>query len=208
MTVHNFKDLTGQRFGFLTVIKRIANSKSGRIRYLCRCDCGNYKEVQANHLVNGKIISCGCFRVLSARIQETTHGLSNSRIYKIFSNMKKRCYNKNNQDYKHYGGRGITICEEWKSDFMNFYNWAMVNGYDECLSIDRIDVNGNYEPNNCRWITMEEQHYNTRKVIKINHNGVSYTLLQISKLLGLSKRMVYYYYTTGSITALMDKLIP
>lgn len=113
------------------------------------------------------------------RVKISTH---NNRIYNIWYNIKRRCLNPNNKDYKNYGARGIKICDEWVNSFMNFYNWSINNGYNDNLTIDRIDYNGNYEPSNCRWITMEEQHNNCRTNIIYNIDGVKGTLTQLCRI--------------------------
>ena len=118
-------------------------------------------------------------------------------LYWRLTRIKSRCYNKNNPRYKDYGGRGITICDEWLNDFMNFYNWAMTNGYKENLTIDRIDVNGNYEPNNCRWVTPKIQSNNKRNNIIVKYNNEKMTLKQWSELLNLNYKMVYFNYKRG-----------
>ena len=115
-----------------------------------------------------------------------THGKSNTRLYYIYKHILARCFNKNDKRYRNYGGRGITICEEWKKDFMNFYNWALNNGYKDNLTIDRIDVNGNYEPLNCKWSTIAEQNNNTTRTICITHNGETHTISQWAKKIGIS----------------------
>lgn len=157
-----FKDITGQRFGKLKVIEKVDKDKYGHTRWLCECDCGNKKIISGKSLRNGHTQSCGCYHKKQISKLNLKHGKSNLRIHKIWSNIKQRCFNENNLRYQYYGARGITICNEWKDDFMSFYNWAMMNGYKDNLSIDRIDVNGNYEPSNCRWATQSEQNANTR----------------------------------------------
>lgn len=165
-------DLTGKVFGRLTVIKEAGRNKTSLL-WLCRCECGIEKIIQGNHLKEGKILSCGCYmkEKASSRITErnVTHGLSKTRFYKIWSEMLRRCSNPNAANYSMYGGRGIKVCDEWKS-FEGFYK-DMYSGYKKGLSIDRIDVNGNYCKENCRWLDAKGQARNRRNTIFVN--GIS-----------------------------------
>ena len=161
-------DLSGKKFGRVTVIKRVEN-KNNRVAYLCKCDCGNEFITLSQHLVSGCTKSCGCLNreKASKRMAKMskTHGFSHTRLYGIWKNMRSRCLRTYNTAYKNYGGRGIKICKEW-DDFQSFHDWAYANGYSETLTIDRIDVNGNYEPQNCRWSTYYEQAQNKRNTKK------------------------------------------
>lgn len=188
---HNFKDLTGQKFNRLLVLN-FAYIKNRNTYWKCKCDCGNIIIVNSGHLKDNHTKSCGCLKKenIKKRIKEQTkHNLRHTRIYGIWVNMKTRCYNTNNEDYKNYGGRGIVIYKKWidkENGFINFYNWAMENGYRDNLTIDRIDVNGNYEPSNCRWVDWIRQQNNRRNNHIIEYKKEKHTLEEWSKILPIN----------------------
>ena len=182
------ENLVGQRFGRLVVLEdtKIMVPKRTQTYQKCLCDCGNIVIVPKSYLKSEHTRSCGCW----VKEMHTTHGLSQSRIYKVYSGMKKRCYDKNHKLYNRYGGRGITVCDEWAKDFMNFYNWSMVNGYQDNLTIDRIDNDKGYSPDNCRWVTMLEQAQNTSKNVNITYKGKTQTISAWSRETGIPQNTI------------------
>ena len=188
-----FEDLTGQRFGRLVAISRAETIKS-TTRWYCKCDCGNTKIVTAGNLKNGTTTSCGCYALEGHKMVNITHGDCYRRIYKMYRGTKYRCDNKNNQAYNLYGGRGIIVCPEWLGEkgYQNFLKWSMNNGYMENLTLDRIDPNGNYEPNNCRWVTIAEQQNNKRSNSLITYNGKTQNITQWSKEIGIKIGTISY----------------
>lgn len=153
-----FVDLSGQKFGRLTAIEK-AYVKNKKTYWLCQCECGNKTIVLGTNLTRLHTKSCGCLQ--KEKHIGYMHGLRKHRLYNIWSLIKKRCINKQDKIYKYYGAKGITICDDWKNDFKAFYDWSMDNGYKNNLTIDRINVKGNYEPLNCRWVDKKTQHRNT-----------------------------------------------
>lgn len=186
-----FIDLTGKKFGKLEVLS-IAGRKNGRIYWTCQCDCGKQKMVLGQSLTSGRVVSCGCSSIERISLLNKTHSESKKRLYSIWAGIKNRCYNKNNVSYKNYGGRGIIMCDNWENDYISFRDWSLENGYDDTLTIERIDVNGNYEPSNCKWATRKEQGNNTRRTIKLQYGGKEYSALQLSEALKINyKRFIY-----------------
>lgn len=179
----------GDVFGLLTVIdlKRIKISQSTKIQ--CMCDCGNIKYVSISGLKLGGTKSCGC---LKSKLK-TTHGETKTRLYNIWSKMKYRCNNSNYYAYLYYGGKGVKVCKEWNDSFEAFSDWSFRNGYNDTLTIDRIDPNSNYEPSNCRWVTGS---YNSKRtgLLMIKVNGIEDSLKGWNKRLGVGCHMLPYRY--------------
>ena len=180
-------DITNKRFERLTVIKFAGVQKDRKSTWLCKCDCGREVIVSVSNLVYGKQKSCGCLKNERISLLNKKHGLRNTRLYRIWLNMKNRCLNSKSLDWENYGGRGITVCNEWRNNFQAFYDWAMANGYADNLTIDRIDNNGNYEPANCRWADIFTQENNRRNNKKYEYNGEVLTLPQIAKKYNISR---------------------
>jgi hypothetical protein len=183
-------DLTGKKVGYLTAIKR-SRDASGTVAWECLCECGKTTFIRTNDFTRGIRKSCGCARDYFISKTLSRHGCYKDRLYRIWEGMRRRCSYKKDQNYKHYGGRGIKVCEEWETDFVNFREWAIDNGYEENLTIDRIDCNGNYEPDNCRWATMKEQLRNTRRNHYITFNGERKLITDWANELDISLSGIY-----------------
>ena len=185
-------DITGMKSGMLTAITKTGygTDKDGKrfALWLCKCDCGGEKIVKQHTFVSGGVKSCGCLRNMDYN-NIIRHGKSRTRIYRAHNSMKQRCYNPKDQHYPDYGARGIKVCEYWlgKDGFLNFYVWSMQNGYADNLTIDRIDVNGNYEPENCRWATVEQQVNNRRCTKRYDVNGETLLMKEITKKYHISE---------------------
>lgn len=184
------EDLTGRKFGRLTVTGFHGRNKYGQPIWACKCDCGNTSRVTSSDLRSGKTLSCGCLwkeRIMEAK---TTHGMAHSEVYAEYNNMKKRCYNKNAHNYKYYGGRGIKMCDRWRNDIREFYNDVsrLPDFGEEGRTLDRIDNDGDYEPNNVRWATHKEQSMNRRPRTcsrLYEYNGKTRSLKEISNITGI-----------------------
>lgn len=199
----NIKNLIGQKFGRLTVIG-IADTNTRKTFWICQCDCGNMKNVRSDSLQSGAIKSCGCLKKeqdsknLSAN---HSHKMSGTRIYGIWQGMKGRCYNVHDPRYHRYGARGIIVCEEWNNSFEKFFEWALQNGYSDELTIDRINNDGIYEPQNCRWSNCKEQSNNRSTNIEITIGNSKKTLTEWCEIFQLDyKAVVARYHRNGFIS--------
>lgn len=177
---HFRKDLSGQKFGKMLVLKFDHKDEKSHSFYLCRCDCGTLKVVRGNNLVQGDVRSCGCST-------NKTHGRTKTRLHHIWSGMKQRCGLESVESYKRYGARGITVCDEWKDDYLAFESWALANGYREGLTIDRKDNNGNYCPDNCQWATPKQQARNRSDNRTLTYNGETKTISEWAEITGIHK---------------------
>jgi len=178
-TIHNN---INEKYGRLTIIKEV---KGTRLRkFLCKCECGNMKTIYLGHLLSGNTKSCGCLKKDRNVKVFTKHGLSKSRLYCVWSSMKDRCYRKKSNAYKNYGARGISVCDEWL-DFKPFTEWALSNGYQEDLTIERINNDGDYKPGNCTFVHLEKQSKNRRGLHSILFNGVTKTLSDWARSLNI-----------------------
>lgn len=193
-------DLTGKRFGRLTVVGRAADyiKPSGKrcAMWHCVCDCGKEKDILGENLKKGATRSCGCFRSDENTRQNSTHHLSTSPLYAVWCAMKARCNNPNATYFKHYGGRGIKVCDSWMNSFESFRDWAMSSGYNENAgrgecTLDRIDNNGNYEPENCRWITSVAQANNRRSNRVFSYNGEEHNITEWAGIMGLNPKTLF-----------------
>lgn len=201
-----YKDITGQTFWRLTVLYKLHNyHKKRRAYWLCVCECGNLTEVSYDNLKTNNTKSCGCYN----KDVHMKHNKCNTRLYYILDNMKMRCYNKNNKDYQNYGARGIVVCDEWLHDFQAFHDWAMENGYRENLTIDRIDNNKGYSPDNCRWVDIKTQSRNTRRNRLITIGNETKSLAEWCEILNLNyhtiKQRLYRKWPIKKALELEDK---
>lgn len=185
-------DIKNKRFGRLIALyEKERGSRRRHAIWHCVCDCGKEVDVSKQQLLSLRTKSCGCYRKEKTSKKMKTHGLSKKRIYHIWCRMKSFCLNKKSSKFKNYGERGIYICDKWKKSFESFEDWAEKSGYNDSLTIDRIDVNGNYEPNNCRWIPMKDQAWNKRNTVYITINGKKMNLKEAEKNYGIKYQKIY-----------------
>lgn len=192
-------DISGKKFNRLTAIKSLnkasyKQNKTSKSYWLFKCDCGNEKIIRKDDVVSGIVKSCGCLQKemasKSAKIKSKKHGDSNNRLYRIYHAILNRCYYKKDINYQNYGNRGICVCDEWnnRNGYKKFKDWAIKNGYNDNLTIDRIDVNGDYCPENCRWATHKQQGRNTRTNHYIVWNNEKHCISEWAEILGINPR--------------------
>ena len=193
------KDLTGMKFGRLTVLYRngthVSKSGSKSALWRCVCECGKEVDVITSNLTTWNSKSCGCLNRELSIERFTTHGGRRTRLYRIYSNMLSRCYNENATSFKRYGAVGISVCDEWRHSFENFQTWALSVGYDERggydCTLDRIDVHGNYSPDNCRWATAKQQSNNRSNTIYLEYNGEKKSMSEWAEEIGIGYHTLY-----------------
>ena len=186
-------DMLGKRFGHLTVtgLANKNNTYPLRRNWMLLCDCGKDVTANTNILTKGQKSTCGTCDLHSQLLAHNkTHGKSKTKLFRVWYGILERCYNNRIMSYKNYGARGISVCKEWRDSYQSFHSWAMVSGYREGLSIDRIDNNGGYEPGNCRWCSKKEQAQNRRSNVFINYMGDSKTISQWESILGFGREII------------------
>lgn len=197
----------GERFGMLTVLKELSRRFNGRQNYryvLCKCDCGKEVEIRLTSITSENSKSCGCLTRKNDKtnLDTSTHKLSKHSLYHTYHKILNRCYDESNERYHRYGGRGIKVCKEWRKDFISFYNWAMSNGWQKGLQIDRYPNNdGNYEPNNCRVTTSLENNNNRADNVIIMFNGNNVTIPMLARMVNIPYKQLYYRIATKKMTA-------
>lgn len=184
------ENLEGKTFNYLTVLKKVKTADRHHSYYLCRCKCGNEKVIRSDCLKDHRYVSCGCYN--RSKTTGLKHGQSRTKLYRVWAGMKNRCHTSNSRVSKWYHDKGVSVYKEWET-FEPFYEWSMTHGYKEGLTIDRIDYDGNYEPDNCRWVTIQQQSYNTSRNIKLTYDGKTYCMQQWAKILGVNKNTFWRY---------------
>lgn len=190
-------DLIGERFGRLVVEESAGIDSSGHTTWKCKCDCGNVKIARGSHLKRGYIQSCGCLAIDTLKENSTKHGLEHTRLYRIWHGMLIRCHNPKSNRYHRYGGRGITVCDEWRYNLQAFYDWALANGYRDNLTLDRKDNDGPYSPENCKWSTYKEQLNHTSVNHFVTIDGTTKTVTQWAEENGIKISTVYTRLSRG-----------
>nr|DAM13535.1 MAG TPA: helix-turn-helix domain protein [Caudoviricetes sp.] len=200
--VKNIDDLFGKRFGRLTVLDTESYVKNKKRYVECVCECGNRKFYRVDMLKSGNTSSCGCLKKEQDKknliTKHFTHGMSKTRLYKEYFGIKQRCYDKNHDSYKHYGARGIGMCDEWVNSVESFMKWSLENGYNDSLTIDRIDNNKDYSPENCRWSTPKNQSNNKRNNLIAEVNGEILTIAEIAEKYGFKYETIRRRYNHGN----------
>lgn len=190
----NWSDLIGQKFGRLTVVdfdkEKIYKDGNKYTTFCCICDCGNQSSVVGYRLLSGGTKSCGCLQREAVSKLNKSHGETKSRLHNIWCRMKQRCYNKNATDYKYYGGKGVGICQEWFSSYQAFRDWSLENGYDETLTIDRIDSGKDYSPDNCRWVDRKMQTKNRSITRLLTFNNETLTIGEWAERIGINSKTI------------------
>lgn len=177
--------MIGEKYNRLTITEYLGKDNHGKHIVKCKCDCGNENHItRYNALKRQNTKSCGCIR--KEKPSNLSHGLRDTKLYNVWANMKQRCLNEKNPSYKYYGGRGITICDEWANDFHCFYSWAMCNGWNDELEVDRIDNNMGYSPENCRIVSHKQNCRNQNRTILVPYNGEQKPLIELCDQLSLS----------------------
>ena len=191
-----YHNLTGLRFGKLQVLNDTGKRRHNKVVWLCRCDCGNTREVIGSQLTTELTYECEACAKLSHQDNAAGHNIKHS-LNNVYYHMKDRCENPKCDSYPYYGGRGISICKEWSESLDSFRDWATNNGYKHGLTIDRIDVNGNYCPENCRWVPFKEQGFNRRDNIYVHYRGKKFSLAKICEDLNLPREKIRKYIKTN-----------
>lgn len=187
----------GKKYGRWTVLERVGLSSTGEPTFKCICECGTIKVQNIYSLVSGNSKSCGCYEAEVKAKMKTTHGYTNHPLYKVFTDMKDRCYNPKRKEYRNYGARGIKICDEWRNNRASFIEWSLEHGYKKGLEIDRIDNNGDYCPENCRFVTRRENTNNRRNTVLVEIRGETMPLTVAAELYGIHSRTLAGRYYKG-----------